>query len=744
MYQKRFGAKLSSASIIRKPPDILALSKQLKNFEKDSIFQIFSESFISSIKNCLTCLQLKRVPSKFLKTPLQPVSSLNSYPGETLQIDLVGPLTSPVRRYVLTAIDVFTKYLFAVPLTNVRADTIARGLTSIFFRHSYLPKTILSDLGTSFVSELLHELTKLLEIQLEHASLKHPQTVGVVERSHSALKRILKLNTNEQWDDWFKYVQLATFIHNTSYHSAIGCSPTVLFHGREPIKPLDLRFNNTLIERFSPYSEYVIALQDAMNKKFSETKFKLTEMYNKYRAYYDCKAEAKPLALFSYSLLLNPKLMTQSDFASKSWPIWLPLYRIEKILTNSNYIIRKVGTNYTQCVHRIRLRPVTPQGRIDDLTIINFGNFQRDPSLGHYRGEPTLFDESIPSLLEPPTTVVATQNGTKDPPPVTVSLRFPIAPAPVPVGLAAAPAPIPPPAVTAAPALMAPDTADVEAPEPQVLERPYLPTQDVRISDSSDDSFTNDVLFHGRTLRDTPTHMNSGELRLPAEAIPIDRQSPLRPLSRSQSSHAISGAGSHNSLNDSPRNISNAFEFEQGPLLGSLLLIKALSEFHQLILVIMTIAIAQLTLRVKIHFTSVFFVLLFNLTANRRNLLVQIYQNLMIFDRDYHLGIIMRKSSKTKYRLKYVVFRLMSQLTQSQKRDVIIDSCQRTRTLQPNSVTQKDPNVHDKYTHFRHSAQSTPPGYSERQKEVKKRYSLKSLQKRFQIKMTLTQSLNQR
>ena len=323
-----------------------------------------------------------------------------------------------------------------------------------------------------------------------------------------------------------------------------------------------------MIERFSPNSEYVIALQDAMNKKFSETKFKLTEMYNKYRAYYDCKAEAKPLAVFSYCLLLNTKLMTQSDFASKSLPIWLPLYRIEKILTNSKYIIRKVGTNYTQCVHRIRLRPVTPQGRIDDLMVINFKNFPRDPSLGHHRGEPTLFDESIPSLLEPPTTVVATQNVTEGPTPVTVSLRFPIDPAPVPVGLAAVPAPLPAPAVTAAPALVVSDTADFEAPEPPVLERPYLPTQDVRFSDSSDDSSTNDAPLHALTLRHAPTHMNSREHRLPAEAIPTDRQSALRPLSRSQSSHANSGAGSNHSLNDSPTNISNAFEFEQGPLLA--------------------------------------------------------------------------------------------------------------------------------------------------------------------------------
>ena len=245
------------------------------------------------------------------------------------------------------------------------------------------------------------------------------------------------------------------------------------------------------------------------------------------------------------------------------------LYRIEKTLTDSNYVLRKIGAKYTQCVRRIRLRPVTPQGRIGDLTVSNFENFQRDPSSGHYRGEPTLFDESIPSLLEPPTTVVATQNVTEDPPPVTVSLRFPIAPAPVPVGLAAAPAPIPPPAVAPAPASMAPDTADVEAPEPQFLERPYLRTQDIQFSDSSDDTSTNDASLHARTLRDTPTHMNSGEQRLPAEAKPTDRQSPLRRLSRPQSCHEISGAGSNKSLNDSPSNVSKAFEFEwQGQLLA--------------------------------------------------------------------------------------------------------------------------------------------------------------------------------
>ena len=116
-----------------------------------------------------------------------------------------------------------------------------------------------------------------------------------------------------------------------------------------------------------------------------------------------------------------------------------------------------MGTNYTQCIYRIRLRPVTPQSCVDDLVVIYFKNFQHDPSLGHFRGEPTLFDEAILFLLELPTTRVTTQNETENSPPVTRSFRFPMMPVPVPIGLYAALAPLPLTALAAALALPAPD-----------------------------------------------------------------------------------------------------------------------------------------------------------------------------------------------------------------------------------------------------------------------------------------------
>ena len=317
-----------------------------------------------------------------------------------IQIDIVGPFQSPLYKYVLTGIDVFSKYLFAVRLTTINAQKIAHEFSSVFFQHSYIPKTLVSDLGTSLVSELMHELATLLEVKIKHASLKHAQSVGLVERAHGALKRILKLNTNQQWSNWHKYVPLAAYIHNTSYYSSIGCTPTSIFHGREPIKPLDLRFNNTAIKKLDPKSDFVNEMQDAMQRKFAETKSRLINSYHQYRKYYDEKALAHPLKLHSYCFILNPKLMNQNDFGGKSMNAWLPLYRVEKVLTNSNYLICKVGTHFTQCVHRIRLRSYILTEPPIDLESIDPDKFIPYPVLGKYRQGPELFDNEIPKLLE--------------------------------------------------------------------------------------------------------------------------------------------------------------------------------------------------------------------------------------------------------------------------------------------------------------------------------------------------------
>jgi hypothetical protein len=109
-------------------------------------------------------------------------------------------------------------------LIIVDAKSVARALVRIFWRHSYIPTILLTDLGSVFISKMFHELTALIEIKLQHASVKHAHTLGDIERSHSALKKVLKIYENPAQTNWYKYVDFAVFVHNTSFHTSIGCT----------------------------------------------------------------------------------------------------------------------------------------------------------------------------------------------------------------------------------------------------------------------------------------------------------------------------------------------------------------------------------------------------------------------------------------------------------------------------------------------------------------------------------------
>ena len=69
-----------------------------------------------------------------------------------MQIDLVPELPpSGGFTNIVTAMDVFSRYLFAYPTSNQDATTIAKVLINIITKHTYLPTTLISDKGTDFM-----------------------------------------------------------------------------------------------------------------------------------------------------------------------------------------------------------------------------------------------------------------------------------------------------------------------------------------------------------------------------------------------------------------------------------------------------------------------------------------------------------------------------------------------------------------------------------------------------------------
>ena len=63
-----------------------------------------------------------------------------------MHIDLV-PGLPPSRGYenIVTAMDVFSRFLFDYPTSNQDATTIAEVIISIMTKHAYLPTTLISD-----------------------------------------------------------------------------------------------------------------------------------------------------------------------------------------------------------------------------------------------------------------------------------------------------------------------------------------------------------------------------------------------------------------------------------------------------------------------------------------------------------------------------------------------------------------------------------------------------------------------
>ena len=108
-------------------------------------------------------------------------------------------------------------------------------------KHAYLPTTIVSDEGSVFMSQLIKELAEVLGITIEHDTIKHALTLGMLERRHAPLEKTLKIKTGERRSMWLEYVNIAVLNDNMFYHASIVCEHGRVFQGRIPYNVLHFK-----------------------------------------------------------------------------------------------------------------------------------------------------------------------------------------------------------------------------------------------------------------------------------------------------------------------------------------------------------------------------------------------------------------------------------------------------------------------------------------------------------------------
>ena len=333
------------------------------------------------VLSCEQCLRESLINLRLNRLPLQKPNENITAPEDAMQIDLVTVLPpSGGYKNIVTAMDVFSGYLFAYPTSNQDARTVAKVINNIMTKHAYLPTTLISDKGTAFTSQVTKEVAGILGITLKHATTKHAQTMGLLEQSDASIKQALKIETGERRSLWHKYVSIAVLNYNTSFHASIVCEPSRVFHGRIPYKILDLKMG--IRPQKIPSSDSQIA-QDVLEQTetiFQDVRKNAMQAYIKYKAYYDRKANASKLKKADYVCILQPKADHQGSKIPFTDFRRIGPYIIEKVLPNNKYLVRKIGTNKTQILHRMRLRQFTPRQPLSDIPVTQ-REWQPDPEV---------------------------------------------------------------------------------------------------------------------------------------------------------------------------------------------------------------------------------------------------------------------------------------------------------------------------------------------------------------------------
>ena len=130
----------------------------------------------------------------------------------------------------------------------------------------------------------------------------------------------------------------------------------------------------------SPDSQNAQDVPEQTEIIFQHVRKNARQAYIKYKAYYDKKANASKLRHADYVFILQPKADHQGTKIPFSYFRWTGPYNFEKVLANSNYLVRKIGTKKTQILHRRRLRQFTPRQPIPDIPMTP-REWQPDPEV---------------------------------------------------------------------------------------------------------------------------------------------------------------------------------------------------------------------------------------------------------------------------------------------------------------------------------------------------------------------------
>ena len=300
------------------------------------------------VKQCESCQMNKTLKPK-RKAPME-ITSTSEHPFEKCFLDIVGPLpvTQAGSKYILTFQDDLSKYVIATPISDQNAETVARTFVLHVILKYGTPRIVQTDQGTNFVSEVFKATCKLLRIKKIQSTAFHPEFQGGLERSHRVLAEYLRHYVKEDQTNWDEWVPFATYVYNTTEHSATGYTPFELLFGHPSSLPSSLKSPPS--PQYN-YDDYVSELRDRLQSAHQAARSNLITHKDRSKDYYDRKTEEMKIEIGDKVLLYDETV--RRGRSRKLSAQWIGAYEVVGV-DNVNVTIRK-GRKLLK-VHKNRLK----------------------------------------------------------------------------------------------------------------------------------------------------------------------------------------------------------------------------------------------------------------------------------------------------------------------------------------------------------------------------------------------------
>lgn len=317
--------------ILRENHDIpiaghLGSVRMLKRIQEKYYWKGMRRIIEDYVKSCKLCQENKAL-RKTHRAPMQ-ITTTSNAPFQRLAMDIVGPLPESglaKLKYILTLQDDLTKFSLAYPIRSTTAEETSECLLH-FISMFGIPKTILTDQGTNFTSELFKKTCEHLKIKQLWSSPYHPQTQGALERSHSTLKEYLKSFVDEDQSNWSRYIYTAILAYNTNTHSTTNYTPYELIFGHKPFIPdsiYDPSPNTT-------YPEYLKMLCHRLKLSRDKAVENIQHSKEKSKVYYDNHTRSVKYNVGDLVYLKNHLRLRKALS-----PLWKGPYKILKVHDNN-------------------------------------------------------------------------------------------------------------------------------------------------------------------------------------------------------------------------------------------------------------------------------------------------------------------------------------------------------------------------------------------------------------------------